>query len=191
MFERFTQGAREVVEGAVAHAERQESGAVTDEHVLLALLDARGSKAAFVLSALGADAQKDALVRELAEVRRRGGVSEADAEALAGLGIDVGQIVARVEEAHGAGALAGDRRDRRWWGGKHRSFSREAKDTLEKSLRIAVGRKDRFIGDEHLLLALASRPGVVRDVLGSHGVSVEAVEQVLGGSGAGGVAQAG
>ncbi|MDG4858189.1 Clp protease N-terminal domain-containing protein [Streptomyces sp. T-3] len=189
MFERFTKGARDVVEGAVAHAERRESGTVTDEHVLLALLDAEGTKAAFVLSALGVEGQKDSVVRELELARRRGGVSAADVEALAGFGIDVEQIVSRVEGAHGAGALSGDRKGRGWWGGKHRSFSREAKDTLENSLRIALGRKDRVIGDEHLLLALASRPGVVRDVLGSHGVSVEAVERVLGGGG--GVAQAG
>ncbi|MDQ8702152.1 Clp protease N-terminal domain-containing protein [Streptomyces sp. LHD-70] len=180
MFERFTQGARDVVEGAVGHAERADAPTVTAEHLLLALLDAEGTKAAYALAELGVVERRSAVVAALAEARRRGGVSEADEAALAGLGIDVGAIVSRVEEAHGEGALGRTRTKRRRFTG-HRPFDRESKGVLEQSLRVAIGRGDRTIGDEHLLLALAVRPGVVRDVLGAYGGSYDAVVRVLGG----------
>ena len=48
----------------------------------------------------------------LADARRRAGLSQAEADALAGLGIDVSDIVSRVEEVHGVGAMSGDRQDR-------------------------------------------------------------------------------
>ncbi|RFU84826.1 peptidase [Streptomyces triticagri] len=181
MFERFTQGARDVVEGAVLYAELREAPTVTAEHLVLALLDAEGTKGAFVLRALGVAGQRDAVERDLAEARRRGGVSDADAEALAGLGVDVEAIVARAEQEHGAGALAGRkaRRGRRRFGG-HRPFARESKGVLETALKVAVGRGDRFIGDEHVLLALTARPGVPRDVLADRGASHDAVTRVLG-----------
>ncbi|MFI6942319.1 Clp protease N-terminal domain-containing protein [Streptomyces sp. NPDC050418] len=180
MFERFTEGARAVVKGAVGHAERTGAAEIEPGHLLLALLDGRGTKASFALSALGV--RPDAVITGLDEARRRGGVSAADAEALAGLGIDVGAIVSRVEEAHGEGALAHGRPRRRLWSGSgHRPFTRDAKTVLEQSLRVALARKEKSIGDEHLLLALTAKPGVVRDVLAGCGVSFDAVERVLGG----------
>ncbi|AIV34267.1 MULTISPECIES: Clp protease N-terminal domain-containing protein [Streptomyces] len=179
MFERFTKDARAVVQGAVEHAEAAGAGTVEPEHLLLALLDREGSRASFALAALGAGEHQDAVRQELRDARRRAGLSQAETEALAGLGIDVSEIVARVEEAHGVGAMSGDRKDRRWWSG-HRSFSRGAKDVLEKALRVAVARRDRHIGDEHLLLALVLRPGVPAEVLAGHGVTHESLTRVLG-----------
>ncbi|MDT9691377.1 Clp protease N-terminal domain-containing protein [Streptomyces sp. P9(2023)] len=182
MFERFTRGARAVVTGAVEQARRHCAPVVTEEHLLLALLDARGTKASFVLRALGAADRRASLEAALADARRRGGLSKADTEALAGLGIDVPEIVARVEEVHGPGALADDREDRaendRRAG--RPSFSREAKSVLERSLRICLGRREKTIGDEHLLLALTARPGVVAEVLADHGVTYDGVERTLG-----------
>ncbi|KAF2777615.1 Clp protease N-terminal domain-containing protein [Streptomyces coelicoflavus] len=183
MFERFTKDARAVVQGAVEHAAEARAGTVEPEHLLLALLDREGSRASFALAALGVDEHRDAVRRELREVRRRAGLSQAETEALAGLGIDVSEIVARVEEAHGAGAMSvGDRKSGRRWSG-HRSFSRGAKEVLEKALRVAVARRERHIGDEHLLLALAVRPGVPAEVLADHGVTHESLTRVLGDGG--------
>ncbi|MFD5430291.1 Clp protease N-terminal domain-containing protein [Streptomyces sp. NPDC127084] len=178
MFERFTTGARTVVTGAVAQAERTGSGTVTEEHLLLALLDQEDTKAASAFRALGVLGRRSSVESALAGARRRAGLSRADTEALAGLGIDVAEIVARVEETHGAGALSGGRTGSRRWSG-HRSFTREAKEILEKSLRIAVGRRDRAIGDEHILLALAARPGLVSEVLADHGATYECLEREL------------
>ncbi|MFE0055751.1 Clp protease N-terminal domain-containing protein, partial [Streptomyces sp. NPDC059003] len=113
--------------------------------------------------------------------------SQADEAALAELGIDVGAIVSRVEQAHGAGVLAHSgapdaRRGKRRLLGLtgHRPFARESKRVLEQALRVALGRGDRSIGDEHLLLALTVRPGVVQDVLRAQGVSYAAAVRVLG-----------
>ncbi|MFG2196732.1 Clp protease N-terminal domain-containing protein [Streptomyces sp. NPDC048639] len=183
MFERFTRSARDVVEGAVGYSERAGAETVTDEHLLLSLLDLEGTKATFALAALGVDRRREALEEALGEARRRGGISRADAEALAGLGIDVAEIVARAEYAHGPGALATGLRPRRWRPAGHRPFTREAKAVLERSLRAALARGDRHIGDEHILLALATGPGVVADVLIEYGASQAAVERVLGGGG--------
>lgn len=190
MFERFTDDARAVVTGATACAERAEASTVTSEHLLLALLDLEGARTGFAFRALGITDRRASLETALAEARRRGGMSKADEEALAGLGIDVGEIVARVEETHGAGALADGRRIRSRWSG-HRSFTREAKQTLEKSLRIALGRRDRSIGAEHILLALTAVPGVVSEVLADHGGTYAALERAMFGQADGGTAKAG
>ncbi|GAA3083021.1 Clp protease N-terminal domain-containing protein [Streptomyces roseofulvus] len=178
MFERFTKAARAVVKGAAEHAERGGAAVVTPEHLLLALLDREDTRAAAALGRLCPAERRPSLCAALSDARRRAGLSRADTEALAGLGIDVGAIVARVEEAHGAGALAGDRKDEGRWSGR-RTFSREAKGVLEKSLRVALARKDREIGDEHLLLALTTTGGVVAEVLADHGVTYAAVDTAL------------
>ncbi len=190
MFERFTKGARAVVTGAAVHAERIGASSVTEEHMLLALLDQEGSRASFAVASLGLTGRRASLEAALAEARRRGGLTKADTEALAGIGIDVTEIVARVEGAHGEGALAGGRRNRRWWSG-HRAFGAGAKSILEQSLRVALGRGDRFIGEEHLLLALTARPGVVADVLAEHGATYATVERALYGPGGEDRAEAG
>ncbi|MEV0781574.1 Clp protease N-terminal domain-containing protein [Streptomyces sp. NPDC050423] len=182
MFERFTKGARATVTGAAGHAERADAGAVSEEHLLLALLDQEGSRASFATAALGLADRKASLAAALADARRRGGMTRADADALAGIGIDLTAIVDRIEDAHGEGALDGGRRARRRWSG-HRMFTREAEGILAKSLRIALGRGDRFIGEEHLLLALTANPGVVADVLAEHGATYETVSRALYGDG--------
>ncbi|MFE6814928.1 Clp protease N-terminal domain-containing protein [Streptomyces sp. NPDC057677] len=181
MFERFTKAARTVVKGAVEHAERGGATVVTPEHLLLALLDGEGTRAAGALRTLCPPDRRPSLVAALTDTRRRAGLSRADQEALADLGIDVGAIVARVEETHGEGALAGDRKDSGWWSGR-RSFSREAKTVLEKSLRVALARKDREIGDEHILLALTTTGGVVAEVLADHGVTYASVDTAVSGA---------
>ncbi|MFJ4684672.1 Clp protease N-terminal domain-containing protein [Streptomyces sp. NPDC088789] len=182
MFERFTQDARAVVTGAVDACERSGARTVEVEHLLLAMIERSGGKGTFVLTALGLDDRRDSLHDALAEARRRAGLSKAETDALAGLGIDVTEIVSRVEEVHGVGAMAGDRQDKGWWGGR-RTFSRGAKDVLEQSLRIAVARRARSIGDEHILLALTTQKGVVAELLADHGVTFESVSRVLGGGG--------
>ncbi|MFD9575305.1 Clp protease N-terminal domain-containing protein [Streptomyces sp. NPDC059982] len=187
MFERFTPDARDAVTGAVDEARRAGAATVTEEHLLLALVD-RG-----VLDPLGVD--REALGTRLAESRRRGGMSRADQEALAGLGIDLDEIVSRVEETHGAGALAAPAPRRRTLGASLRSalgrperggragprvrLTQGAKKALEQSLRIALGRKDDHIATLHLLLALLSRPGTVSEALADHGVTYASAEAAL------------
>jgi ATP-dependent Clp protease ATP-binding subunit ClpA len=180
MFERFTRDAREVVQDAAEHAERTGARTVDPDHLLLALLDREGSRGSFVLTSLGLDGERrESVRRAVTEARRRAGLSRAEADALAGLGIDVSEIVARVEEVHGVGAMSGDRRDRGWWSQGRRTFGRGAKQVLERALRSAVAHGDRHIGDEHLLLSLTLLPGVPAEVLADHGVTYEALTRVL------------
>ncbi|MER6140318.1 Clp protease N-terminal domain-containing protein [Streptomyces sparsogenes] len=184
MFERFTPSARQVVRGAVEHADGTGSDTVGEAELLLALLDRTGTPAAEALAALGAAGRRAAIERDLAAVRRRGGISAEDAQALAGLGIDVEEVVASVERVHGPGALAGPapaQAPRRRGRPLRRPFTREAKAVLERSLRISLGRGDKCIGDEHLLLALTARPGLAAQVLADHGVTYVEVERVLAG----------
>ncbi|MFE4699378.1 Clp protease N-terminal domain-containing protein [Streptomyces sp. NPDC056738] len=179
MFERFTKDARAVVEGAVAHSERVGAETVEEEHMLLALLDREGSRASFALSSLGESGFRESLERDLAEARRRGGLSRADADALSGLGIDLSEIVSRIEEAHGEGALESGRRGANGRRARRRPFGQEAKDVLVRALRIAAARRDRHIGDEHLLLAVTLRGGVAAEVLADHNVTYTSVTRVL------------
>ncbi|MFE7901776.1 Clp protease N-terminal domain-containing protein [Streptomyces sp. NPDC057424] len=184
MFERFTKDARDVVKSAYEYVDGSEGGGqcVEPEHLLLALLDREGGRGSFALRALGLGERGESVREALSEARRRAGLTQAETDALAGLGIDVQEIVARVEEAHGVGALAGDRKGKRWWPGRT-SFGRGAKEVLECSLRVALAQRDRYIGDEHILLALAMRPGVPAEVLADHGVTYESLVRVLYGSG--------
>ncbi|WP_128381179.1 Clp protease N-terminal domain-containing protein [Streptomyces cavernae] len=193
MFERFTKDARAVVTEAVVHAKRAGAETVEETHLLLALLDRKGSRGSFALTSLGLPARRGSVERALAEARRRGGLSRADADALSGLGIDLSEIVSRVEEAHGQGALKAERSGTGGGGtgrrrglvrrSGHRPFTRGAKDLLTDSLRIALANRDRSIGDEHLLLAITARPGVPAEVLADHGVTYESVRRVLYGGG--------
>jgi ATP-dependent Clp protease ATP-binding subunit ClpA len=188
MFERFTRDARDTVTGAVDEARRAGTATVTEEHLLLSLLG-RGA-----LDPLGVD--REAVRARLAESRRRGGMSKADEQALAGLGIDLGEIVARIEEAHGAGALSAPPPRRRGpvaslrsalgrpepddrTGSYRPSFTQDSKTVLEQSLRIALARHDDHIGTLHLLLALLSRPGTVSEALADHGVTYASAETGL------------
>ncbi|OON81204.1 Clp protease N-terminal domain-containing protein [Streptomyces tsukubensis] len=182
MFERFTQSAREVVTSAIEHSGRVGAGRVEPEHMLLALMDRKGTRAASALASLGISGEgRGAVETALEAARRRGGLSESDTEALAGLGIDLTRIVERVEAAHGVGALDGERRRARG-GGRSRPFSREAKDVLARTLLITKGQGDRHIGDEHILLALVAGPGVVSDVLAKRGATYGAVHRALYGA---------
>ncbi|OUD01397.1 Clp protease N-terminal domain-containing protein [Streptomyces swartbergensis] len=183
MFERFTKDARSVVKGAFEYVEGGGGGQVVEpEHLLLALLDREGSRGSFALAALGLGERRESVRQALGAARRRAGLSQAETDALAGLGIDVEEIVARVEEVHGAGAMAGDRKSKAWWSGRA-SFGRGAKDVLERSLRVALAQGDRHIGDEHILLSLTMRPGVPAEVLADHGVTYESLVRVLYGGG--------
>lgn len=168
MFERFTREARSTVTGAAAEAERTGAQRVGEEHLLLSLLSLGA------LDPLGVD--RDAITADLAAARRRGGMSKADEEALASLGIDVAEIVSRVEETHGEGALS-DPAPRGRSG--HTRFTPGAKKVLEQSLRIALGRKERHISTLHLLLSLLSRPGTPAEVLADHGVTYAGAEAAL------------
>lgn len=176
MFERFTRAARAVVVDAHDRAHDEEASEVREEHLLAALLAAPRTRP--LLERLGVATGTDAPVLDaIREARRRGGLSDLDAEALAGLGIDLDTVVHKVEADLGAGALGdacvGDRRPRRLL------LSSDSKRVLRAALHQAVARGDRELHEEHLLLGQLAHPGPVRDALGSRGVTTATVLAVL------------
>jgi ATP-dependent Clp protease ATP-binding subunit ClpA len=144
MFERFTRALRDVVIRAQDEAAELGHDFLGTEHLLLGL--AAGDDP--ILASLGAD--HPALRRAVAAMYPVG----IDADALASIGIDLDAVRRSVEESFGPGALSG-RRGRR---ARHVPFCPRAKRALERSLREALALRQRHIGPEHLLLALASDP---------------------------------
>jgi ATP-dependent Clp protease ATP-binding subunit ClpA len=161
MFERFTKAARAAVERAAEDAAALGAERVGPEHLLLGVAATEGG----ALDDLGL---RYAVLR--AELERTGG--GLDADALATIGIDLGEVERRVEASFGAGALRGR-------GGRTR-FAPKAKKALELSLREAIALGDRGIGTEHVLLGVLRDPGErVRVLLERHGQSPETVRDAV------------
>jgi ATP-dependent Clp protease ATP-binding subunit ClpA len=169
MFERFTADARMAVVEAQIVARQSGAVEIRPAHLLAGLV----KTGVPVLTELGVSA--DEIAAELARTRRRGGVSDADAEALTEFGIDVEQIVQSVERTHGEGALAG-----RLGPAKrgHIPFTAESKKTLELSLKEAVRLGDKHLGQEHILLALAQQRDT-DDVLARRGADYPTLRRVV------------
>ncbi|GAA1347336.1 Clp protease N-terminal domain-containing protein [Saccharothrix algeriensis] len=170
--ERFTREARTAVQGAVEEARRAAATEVAPEHLLLAVLDAP------VLASFGV--RRDEVEADLRSARRRGGLSGADAAALQGLGIDVDEVVASVERSLGEGALAaGPAPKRRWFGPP---FTAAVKRVVARGLVEARDLGHGTLGEEHLVLALLSGPGLAAEVLGARGVDYPGVRRRVAGS---------
>jgi ATP-dependent Clp protease ATP-binding subunit ClpA len=109
MFERFDPDAREVLVRAQAEAHRLHHGWVGCEHLLLALTTDRG-QARRTLNSYGVT--HSSVDRAIDTLVRRG---VTDADALASIGIDLGEVRARVDEVFGPGALDGVVVTKRRW----------------------------------------------------------------------------
>jgi hypothetical protein len=178
VFERFTQPARAVVVLAQEHARMLGAEEVGSVHMLIGVCEIDGPGAT-LLAAHGITGDQ---IREAA--RTTGTASRLpDAQALAGLGIDLEEIRRRVEETFGPGALEGTRAAagrarRRTWG--HPRFTTDAKKTLELAVREAVRRGDGYIGTEHLLLGfLHPQTGAAGDLLRARGLTLDGVRAEL------------
>ena len=177
MFERFTNGARNVVMAAQQEARRLGHDCIGTEHVLLGLLRGEGI-AASALAELGVAA--DAVEREVLAFVRPGPFGAADAEALGTIGIDLEEVRRRLEASFGPGALRwrpGRRGGRRGpLPGAHIPFSPRAKKVLELSLREALRLEHNYIGTEHILLGLVREgEGLAAMVLTRLGADLGAV----------------
>jgi len=152
MFERFTADARATVVEAQTYARERGDGAIDTVHLLLALAHQEGGAGALALAAVGVlPATVD---RHAAAAAPHDGL---DGPALASLGIDLDAIRARTDAAFGTGAL--ERTGRRPSRRGHVPFTKDAKKTLELSLREAIHQGSRSIDSGHVLLALARVEG--------------------------------
>lgn len=192
MFERFSREARLAVVDAQEQAREAGSHEIAPEHILLALRRQDDGTGRYLAGRLG---DTEWLAARFRQVRRRAGITGADARALEEIGIDVDRIVEAVERAHGENALTpGTPRSGAGWFRRRWSadgapkgrvpFATEAKRVMAQSLKETAALGDQHIGGEHLLLALLGMPGTVSDVLADEGVDyLDARRALRGGSG--------
>jgi len=146
MLERFTRNARAVVIGAQSIAQRVGAAEVRPAHLLESLVATDSTLAMRVLGGLGAPGDEvRRVVRGLA-AQYADGLDADDAEALKLLGIDLDDVLSRID---GDPAAEGGPIPR-----GHKRFARQSKKVLELSLREALRLGDGFIGTEHVLLGL-------------------------------------
>jgi len=185
MFERFTDDARAVVVGAQDQARRLGHHYIGTEHILLSVAASDGDTGA-LLHAHGVtqDAVEAVIRRLLAGQPARPAL---DREALAAIGIDLDQVIERIEAAFGPLAMEPQTRRHRRWRRRsascpplgragHVPFTPRAKKCLELSLREAIALHDRNIGTEHLALGLTRMDdGLAPKILKELGVSPRAL----------------
>ncbi|HEX6357312.1 Clp protease N-terminal domain-containing protein [Actinophytocola sp.] len=167
MFNQFARAARLAVLEAARDAQNRAAAEVTDEHLLLALINQPETTSAELLRQAGVTSAKvDAAFRT---AERKAGLSDAEAATLLReLGIDLDEVVARVEQSLGEKALVGVARPRR----HHRPpFAPTAKDIIRGALSQARSLRHKELSNEHLLLALAEHEGVAGQLLAAHGLS--------------------
>ena len=147
MFERFTTQARQVVQAGLTEARVLGASRIGAEHLLIAIAATRSGTARDTLAAAGLDAPR---LRALAspDPAGREHAGQLDPDALATIGIDLGQVRRAAEAAFGPGAL--DRPAGRGRTTKAR-LTPEAKGALGRALRLAQARGDRVITAAHLL----------------------------------------
>jgi ATP-dependent Clp protease ATP-binding subunit ClpA len=176
MLERFTKAAREVVERTQQIAIESRASQVRPEHLFAALLWDDGCLAVRVLNAQGGTTER--LHAELDRRRARyvDGLDDADAEALRSIGIDLEEVVRRMND----GDSEPSDRKRNRFSRVHIRFSRPSKKVLELALREAVALHHNYIGTEHLLLGLVREGDViVRDTLVAAGVDTTTLRQAV------------
>jgi ATP-dependent Clp protease ATP-binding subunit ClpA len=159
--EAFTKAARAVVESALTHAQESMAAELRPEHLLEALLDDPTCLAARVLVDAGAPLPE--LRSELARRRHLyvDGLDADDAEALEAIGIDLDEVVRRIDRNLGGRSPKKGRL----------RFARSSKKALELALRESVAMRHGYIGTEHLLLGLVRvEDRVVADTLATFGI---------------------
>ena len=138
MFERFTRAARTTVERAVTVAQDATAGEVRPEHLLVALLEQEDCLANRVLTGLGAPVGEVREVLDGLRLRYVDGLDDDDAEALQAIGIDLDEVVRRIDRNLGGPSV---RRRRP-------PFSRGSKKVLQLALREALAMRHNYIGTE-------------------------------------------
>jgi ATP-dependent Clp protease ATP-binding subunit ClpA len=166
MFNQFARAARLAVLEAVREAGNR-APEVTDEHLLLALINQQDTTSATLLRTAGVTSDKVDVAFRTAE--RKAGLSDAEAATLLReLGIDLDEVVAHVERSLGENVLntAGVTQPRR----NRPPFATVTKDILRAALDQARSMRHKELRDEHLLLALAAHDGVAGQLLTAHGL---------------------
>jgi ATP-dependent Clp protease ATP-binding subunit ClpA len=172
MLERFTRNARTIVVGAQEVAARAGAAEVRPAHLLESLAATDSGLAMQVLAQLGAPGDEVRRVVRGLNAQYSDGLDADDAEALKLLGIDLHDVISRID---------GDLNDGRGPVAKgHKRFDRQSKKVLELSLREALRLGDGFIGTEHLLLGLLRQgDATTLEMLKAFDLSVDDVRRAV------------
>lgn len=145
MFERFSKEGRTAIVHAQEQARLMRSPTIEPAHLLIGLALTESTARELLDKA---ECTAEELRDRYAELPSGGAL---DAEALAGIGIDVDEVRQRVESTFGEGALDTPRKQ---WRGGHIPFSESAKRSLEHALHETISRGHKTIGSAHVLLGL-------------------------------------
>lgn len=151
MFERFDAELKQVLVGAPADAALTGSSTIEAEHLLVGLASAPRCAAGRLLHGHGVT--RGGLIDALRDPS--GGFTDADAAALASVGVDLRSIQQSADEVFGDGAFAraGVRPSR----GTPR-FGESAKAALALALQESIVARSKRISTVHLLLAVLRDP---------------------------------
>ncbi len=181
---KLTSSAAAVIVAALERARADGTSQITEEHLFDALLNNPGSRP--LLSELGGPEGAEAVRAEVRQARRRAGITATERQALAGLGIDLDEVVAQVEANLGEGALDSTRAPARR--GRRVSLSPEAAAVLNAAQRQKTARGDRGLQAQHLVLGLVAGPGLFADALRARGITAASVLAAMDGPGPEGAA---
>lgn len=168
---KLTSSAGTVIADALERARAEGTSRIAEEHLFAALLNNPGTRP--LLGRLGEPQEAEAVRAEVREARRRAGITAAEQQALAGFGIDLDEVVARVEAQLGEGALDSTQGPARR--GRRASLSPEAAAALNAAQRQKAARGDQGMTAQHLLLGLLTGPGLFADALRARGITVASV----------------
>lgn len=171
----ITHATRAVIGDAGVRAEAEHADQIREEHLLAAVLADVSIQDALARADQPVDV--GLVLADVRRARRRAGLTAAESDALSGLGIDVDQLVERVEATLGEGALDGSRPTRPAWRGL--SVSAGLNQVLAAGHRQMLARGERRLDVAHILLGLLDHPGLVADALARQGVTLAAVQPAL------------
>ena len=177
---KFAPSAREVIVDAVDRARREGSrGVIREEHLLAAVMAHPTTRP--IIGRAGRPevawpGEAEAILSEIKQGRRRGGLSAAETGALGTLGIDLEHVVGRVEAALGEGALEPTGRAAGRW---RTSMSAEASLVLAAARRQATATGARELTAAHLLLGLVAGPVLLADSFARRGITSSTVLAAL------------
>jgi ATP-dependent Clp protease ATP-binding subunit ClpA len=176
---KFTSSAGAVIADALERARAEGTSRIAEEHLFAAMLANPDSRP--LLGRLGGPDEAAVVWAEVREARRRGGLTASEQEALADLGIDLDEVVARVEAQLGAGALDGTRTSaRRGW---RASLAPEAVAALNAAQRQKKAQGGRGLTAQHLVLGMLAQPGPLADALRARGVTIASALAAMDGDG--------
>ena len=172
---KFGSSAGPVIADALVRARADGTSRIGEEHLFAALLASPDSR--LLLGRLGGPGQAEAVWTEVGQARRRGGLTVGERQALAGLGIDLDEVVARVEARLGEGALDGNRASARH--GWRMSMSPGVVAVLNAAQRQKAARGDRHTTARHLVLGLLAQPGLFADALAARGITLASALEAM------------